>query len=87
MQKDMIGYVRNGRKTIDQILAAFSKGHIQDALNIISLMDKHNITKEDIKSFLETSLVETNKPIKTRRLSKEQRVDMLARTKWGYKRR
>jgi len=42
---------------IDQILAAFSRGHIQDALNIMSLMDEHGIIRQDIIDFLNTPLI------------------------------
>lgn len=75
-------------KDTTQLLGAFTRKHLRDALTVLSVMERAGITKEDIKELINgLPIKEIGKVKHMRRLSREQREREFKSTKWGLRRR
>ena len=73
---------------VEEKLSAFSRKHLQDALNVLAVMQREGITEEQIRTLLKGPLIREMPVIKkARRLSRKQREREFKLTRWGRRRR
>lgn len=79
----------NVKQDLSEILGAFSLGVIQDALNLMQVMDKHKVSRNEVSEYVKTTVppMSAPQPTRMRKVSRKQREREFRLTQWGRRRR